>query len=75
MIRQQQGALAGGKRWLRVPRAPWAPEEQAGSRAAAAAALQLSDLFGELEPHQRCTNKGIRKQTASPGLQSCSLWV
>lgn len=41
-----------------------------------AAALQLvSDLFGELQLHQCCTNKGIRKQTSSPGLQSCSVWV
>lgn len=53
-----------------------APEEQGAAGPSAAAALPLvSDLFGELELHQPCTNKGIRKQTASPGLQSSSVWV
>lgn len=52
----------------------WFRKSREAAGPSVAAALQLvSDLFGELELHKCCTNKGIRKLTASPGLQLCSV--
>lgn len=76
--KQMCSGLAG-KRWLRVPcssrRSGFRKRREAAGPSVAAALELVSDLFGELELHQCCTNKGIRKRTVSPGSQSCSVRV